>query len=412
MTDYLWDVFISHSTKSAPEGNARKLLLELVDRFPLGACRVQADQIFLHPGDRWEEKIGDRINESHFGIVLLDANALDSKWVRREVRQMLDQPTRKNYRIIAILVDLTRGQVQEAGIAEFTKLVEELQTLSIEAADSTDALRQLEHVLSLNVLAHLDEREMSLVRRLAYFLPSDPKMLEKMCGQLDENATLAPLLPREDLAYRILNSRLSMQVRAMFAGSSDELLSSVDKERRARLADLIEPSWIDFDSARRVIDDSPGLNRVCVLGTANPVPDADSTGICVATGKNFVHRATHWDRGRVRVEKAGDIPYGEPYEVAPLLRRQYRWNTFQTNYLVLEAGRSRSSRLTGVHAVQANWPDVVVVLVIGPDADPDEEAFRDHLGGNYCHTVVEHQQELDAIEAMEDIRTYLSVERQ
>lgn len=405
MTDYLWDVFVSHSTKSAPEGTTAKLLDELIACFPLAACRIRADRTFLVGGTRWEEAIGDAINDSHLGLVLLDENALRSRWVRRETRQMLDQPRDKNYRIIPILVGIDPARVRRARVKEFTRLVDTLQAQMVIADEVGDAVRQLVEVLRLNVLGDIEEGEMTLVKRITHFLPKDQVTLANMYRGLKEQPKPPPLLAKEELSYRILRSKLDKHVTDLIVASKDDFISRLDEDGRERFADLLEPSWIDVEVASKAVEEHPdaqhGRRHVCVLGTS----------IGVDTGVQLVRRATHWDEVHVEVQTCGDVPVGEPAEIEPLLRRQYEWLDYQTNYLVLQEGASPGSRLNGVLAAQNAWPNVMVVLVIGPDTDLTAADFDKHLGENYCHTVVAHQDERAAKTAMNRIRKHLKVER-
>ncbi|WP_086665132.1 toll/interleukin-1 receptor domain-containing protein [Lentzea kentuckyensis] len=406
MTDYLWDVFVSHSTSSAPDGTASRLLDELITRFPLAACRIQADRTFLVEGERWEEGIRDAINDSHLGLVLLDENALRSRWVRRETRQMLDQPREKNYRIIPILIGIRPARVKQEGVKEFTRLMDTLQALIVEADAVDEAVRKLVEVLRLNVLGDIEEGEMSLVKRLTEYLPENQVKLANMYRRLKEQPKPPPLLPREELSFRILRSKLDRNVTDLIIDSKHHFLTKVSDDGREMFTDMLASSWIDFEVANRAVEEHPDApqNRrhVCVLGTS----------IGVATGEQLVRRATHWDEVTVDVQTCGDVPVGDPAEIKPLLLKQYEWPNWTDNYLVLQEGSRRGSRLNGVLAAQDAWPDVMVVLVIGPDTDLTPDDFAKHLGENYCHTVVAQQDEHSAKLAMDRIRKHLGVRRQ
>jgi hypothetical protein len=405
MTDYLWDVFVSHSTSSAPDGTASRLLDELIDRFPLAACRIRADRTFLVGGTRWEEGIRDAINDSHLGLVLLDENALRSGWVCRETRQMLDQPREKNYRIIPILIGVRPAQVKQAGVREFTRLMDTLQALIVEADGVDEAVRKLVEVLRLNVLDDIEEGEMSLVKRITHYLPENHVTLAKMYRKLEKQPAPPPLLPREGLSYHILRSKLDKHVTNLIVDAKDDFISRLGDDGRERFAELLEPSWIDFAVASNAVEGQaggqPSRRHVCVVGTS----------IGVRTGEQLVRRATHWDEVLVEVQTCEDVMVGEPAEIKPLLRKQYKWLDYQTNYLVLQEGSSPGSRLNGVLAAQDAWPNVMVVLVIGPDTDLTTADLDKHLGQNYCHTVVTQQDEHAAKLAMDRIRKHLKVER-
>lgn len=404
MTDYLWDVFVSHSTSSAPDGTAARLLDELIDRFPLAACHIQADRTFLVGGTRWEEAIRDAINDSHLGLVLLDENGLGSDWVRRETRQMLDQPKEKNYRIIPILIGVSPAQVKQKGVKEFTRLMDTLQALIVEADGVDEAVRKLVEVLRLNVLGDIEEGEMSLVKRLTEYLPENQVKLARMYRRLKDQPKPPPLLPREELSFRILRSKLDRNVTDMIIDAKDHFLHGSD-DGREMFADMLASSWIDFETANKAVEEHPDAphsrRHVCVLGTS----------IGVATGEQLVRRATHWDEVTVEVQTCGDVPVGEPAEITPLLLKQYKWLNYTDNYLVLQEGSRRGSRLNGVLAARDAWPNVMVVLVIGPDTDLTPDDLAKHLGENYCHTVVAHQDEHAAKTAMDRIRKHLRVER-
>jgi hypothetical protein len=405
MTDLLWDVFVSHSTSPAPEGVAAQLLDRLLEWDAVPGCRVRADREFLHLGDEWEERIREVVNESNVGIVLLDANALRSRWVKRETRQMIDRGTR--FRIITMLIGLTRAEVEQAGCEEFTELVRRRHNIVVHD-DGQAAIDELGALLRKEVLASLTPEEMSWVQRIAYYLPEDERVLANALRRFDPAVRLPPLLPREELAYRILQSRLRKVVKALFIFLKHDLVKRLRPESRAMLAELIEPSWIESSLAHQIPPHTPA--RVCVLSTANPVPEALRPGVCVDTGVHLVRRATYWDEEHVEVKPCGNVPVGDPSEVALHLGDQYEWDEDMRNYIVLEAGRDNRSRLDGVRAARGLWPDVVVVLVIDPGTDPVREEFARHIGP-YGDVVIEHREELDASAAMDAIRRHLRIEK-
>lgn len=407
MTDYLWDVFVSHSTSSAPDGTASRLLDELIARFPIESCRIQADRNFLHEGTRWEEGIRRAINDSHLGVVLIDENALRSKWVRREVQQMLDQPDDKHYRIIPILVGIDTARVKRARHRVFTQLVNTLQAQMVTADGVHEAVRRLVELLRLDVLGGIDEGEMSLVKRMTEYLPEDQVKLAKMYRKLKDQPKPPPLLPKEELSFRILRSKLDRPVTDLIVDSKHHFLTKVSDDGREMFAKMLSSSWIDLEVANRAVEEHPDAphsrRHVCVL----------STSIGVETGVQLVRRATHWDEVQVEVKTGGDVPVGEFGAERKLsLLDQYEWFDYQDNYLVLKEGISPGSRLNLVLAARDAWPNVMVVLVIGPDTDLTPEDFAKHLGENYCHTVVAQQDERSAQLAMERIRTHLGVGRQ
>ncbi|MGZ3143731.1 toll/interleukin-1 receptor domain-containing protein [Lentzea chajnantorensis] len=405
MTDLRWDVFISHSTSPAPEGVAARLLEELLEWDALPAWRVRADREFLHLGDRWQERIREVVNESNVGVVLLDENALRSKWVRRETRQMIDRG--RDFRVIPVLIGLTRADVEEAGCEEFTELVRDRHNIVVRD-DGQVVLDELGTLLGTEVMAALTPEEMSWVQRIAYYLPEDERMLANALRRFDPVRDLPPLLPRERLAYRILESRLHKVVKALFVFLKHDLVKRLRPESRAMLAELIEPSWIESSLARRIPPHTP--SQVCVLSTGNPVPKAQRPGVCVDTGVHLVRRATCWDEENVEVRPCGDVPVGDPSEIPLHLGDQYQWEEDVKNYIVLEAGRNLRSRLDTARAVRDLWPDVVVVLVVDPGTDPVGEKFDQHLGP-YGTVVIEHREELEANKAMDKIREVLRIEK-
>ncbi len=404
MTDLLWDVFISHSTSPAPKGVAAQLLDRLLEWNALPGWRVRADKEFLHLGDFWEERIREVINECNVGIVLLDDNALTSKWVKRETQQLLNRGPK--CRVIAILIGLTRDDVEKDGSDVFVDLVRRQHNIVVHD-DGQAAIGELAALLGTNVMAGLSPEEMSWVQRVAYYMPRDERMLKNALRRFDPAARLPPLRPQEELAYRILQSRLRKVVKVLFIFLKHDLVKRLRPESRQMLADLIEPSWIELSTARQIAPNRRA--QVCVLSTANPVPTAQRPGVCVDTGVHLVRRATNWDEERVDVQPHGEVPVGDPSEVG-LDLAEHQWDEDMTNYIVLQAGSNRRSRLDGVRAARELWPNVVVVLVIGPNVDPVKENFAQHIGA-YSDAVIEHQDELNATAAMDDIRKHLRIEK-
>ncbi|GGU79732.1 TIR domain-containing protein [Lentzea flava] len=413
----LWDVFISHSTKGFEGGLAHQLLTRLITDLPPRAIRVWADKKKLRQGDAWRKDIADAINKSHVGIILLDKRALGRPWIYKEANLMEGQPKERHYRIITVLIGLTRQDVRDHGNEVFVELVENKQHSVVENQPGVEAfLAELLDLMSSVELGLLRADEMRLVQMVAEHLPEDLDEIIDLTTWFVEEPHPPPLLAREVLAHLLLKAKLEPCVRQMFVDAKDYFLGKQNPAALKRLVRLIAPSWIPLEDAAPIVPPAGASRRVGVLGT---IADASARGaITCETGKALVRRATHWDEHTCDVWEFGQIPTGaeRSQELSTDLDEQLDYwarELDRTKYIVLEAGRDESDRLDGVRHVHNQWPNVVVVLVIGPTVDPEKEQFDSELGTpTYYRTRLPRADEARANQVIREICWHLDIKHQ
>lgn len=371
MNPHFWSVFVSHSTNHDRDGIARKLLERLRPELESLRFHVWVDLAELEYGDKWRKDIADGISASHIGLVLLDERALHRRWVQQEVLVMSSQPSARNYRIIPVLIGLSPQDVEESKIEPFTTLINETQYVLLDENDLDAAVEDLVGVLASRELGLLSEGEMKLVRRIAKMLPTDPAEAVRLAALFDSKHPVPPLLATEVLAHRMLEARLTSPVADVIRHWHAHF-THAHPHFRQTLVNLIKPSWITLDQAGPIVPEQQSGNRVGVLSTA---PGTTPEPISVDAGVDLVRRATHCDEQIGRARPFSPVPMGpEPEQLQEDLRK-VSWGTERpgrTKYLVLEAGKYPSTRLDGVRCAHDLWPNVVVVLVIGPDAESED----------------------------------------
>jgi hypothetical protein len=402
MNPDLWSVFISHSTNRDRDGIARKVLERLRPELESLRFHVWVDVAELDYGDKWRKDIADGISTSHIGLVLLDEQALHRRWVQQEVLMMSLQPSERNYRIIPVLIGLTPEDVGQSGIEPFNTLIDDTQYVLLDEKDLDAAVEDLVSVLASRELGLLPDGEMKLVKRIAKMLPTDPAEAVRLAALFDGKRPIPPLLATEVLAHRMLEAQLESPVAEVIRHWNAHF-THAHPHFRQTLVNLIKPSWITLDEAGPIVPAQESGNRVGVLSTA---PGTTPEPISVDAGVDLVRRATHCDEqiGRARPFSPG-VPMGPEPEQLKYDLSKVSWGPERpgrTKYLVLEAGKHQTTRLDGVRRAHELWPNVVVVLVIGPDAESEDLGTK--LGTScYCRASLPRAGEEKAAAAIEEI---------
>jgi len=91
-------IFISHSHSQIDEPLVRKITTALQK----AGLEVWDDEVGISTGENWAEKVAQALRESEAMVVLLTPNALDSKWVDRDIDYALSEK-RFRQRLITVL---------------------------------------------------------------------------------------------------------------------------------------------------------------------------------------------------------------------------------------------------------------------------------------------------------------------
>jgi WD40 repeat protein len=100
MSETLYDVFLSHSSKDKP------IVRALAERLRADGLRVWFDEWYLKPGDSVPAKLNEGLKYSHVLILCMSANAFGSEWAQLESQTFLYRdPLNKERRFIPLRLD-------------------------------------------------------------------------------------------------------------------------------------------------------------------------------------------------------------------------------------------------------------------------------------------------------------------
>jgi hypothetical protein len=374
VSSYPWSIFISYSSEAAlvPDGPVSRLIELLKQEFDQD-YRVLVDRDYLGIGDNWDRKIREKLHGANIGIILLDATAAASEWVKRETLIMMET----EMAIFTVLIGPTKQKIRkEKEYVSFRSLLEyELIELTTDGKSSvTDSL---DHVVAQirRQLVHFDqtftEAEVKLIKKLAQHIPDAgptvTDLIQRLAGP-GWTGSDNPYGGREFIAWRMLEARLGQKLVRLFGDMLDCFTRFGQNQRR--LTNLIEPSWIPIDDARPIVPSSSERYTVLVgpVGT-------------MGTGEHYVRRATHWDETANNLLRADVMPMAGPDDIVAALTKEKSLLHWQQNsatmrqYVVMRAGDTESATRWAVEAVHEKWPQATVVLEI-PSTD---DTLRDRL---------------------------------
>lgn len=87
MTEYRWDVFISHATEDKDEF-VRPLARELARELARRELRIWFDEHTLKMGDSLRKSIAEGVAASRFGVVVLSPHFFKKEWPQRELQDL------------------------------------------------------------------------------------------------------------------------------------------------------------------------------------------------------------------------------------------------------------------------------------------------------------------------------------
>ena len=129
-------VFISHASKDTALAKRVAAVLKK------SGLEVWDDQKIM-PGENWAERVAEALRESEAMVVLLTPEALQSKWVRRDIEYALSEK-RYSKRLIPVLVPPV---AEESERMEIPWILRRLNLLKLPEGNKEENLEQIAQVL-------------------------------------------------------------------------------------------------------------------------------------------------------------------------------------------------------------------------------------------------------------------------
>jgi len=250
-------IFISHSCRGDPYAEiVRDAVKEKLER---RGHKVLLDKARLEPGDEWRSVLYQWLAECDGGIVLLNAQALQSDWVAREAtmllwRRALGAPVQ----IVPVLLGALGPQ---GGEADWFRELMALQAVSGDGPGTGEAEaealagRAVSRIGDITALPDENAPFGKWLRDVAECLSgASPEYLKAAARRLKvrdddwHDATSLPG-PQKFLAYQLLARRLDIDIVEAIA----ELVRGLSRDRLERLVELIRPTWVDAEAARQLV---------------------------------------------------------------------------------------------------------------------------------------------------------------
>ncbi len=366
-------VFISHSTSEDPQ------TAELRDAIARGLqdrdYRVLLDVDIRLPGRPWQLKLARFLGECDAALVLVNEDALDSSWVRRETNILHWRKTLyPDMVLITVLVnDVTSGLLRKS---DLRYLADDDVERATNRAPAQEARRLVERFPEIRAADDAVSKWLSNIGVQLNHI-QDPSVFGRMAAALglpqEELGQLTPGLGHLFLASQMLDTH---HVERLANAVVEAWMGGLESSRARQLADMVLPVWIDRDEARRIVRETDGsTRRVVVLNVHNP-----------EIGEQYLARAfcvdlTRYFAAGVPGEEDAEGPLIEQCEKAvkyyvgldPHDELDHPEEPTQSGrfFLVLDA---RKCDLAMVHRVVAHLQDKVpwlhVLVVPGRRADP------------------------------------------
>ncbi|NUO45550.1 MAG: toll/interleukin-1 receptor domain-containing protein [Streptomyces sp.] len=301
------NVFVSHSAKRDP------LALRVAQRVLTGLkaearYEVRLDMDALQAGREWCLQLMRWIAECDVAIVLLNASALKSTWVRREVNILMwRRALCPSLRVLPVVVGgVTAGQLEDEGFEDLLPL--QVAKLPYDADDDTYAERLADAVLgefaALPDIQHPTDHMRRWIEDVVKRLNTvhDPKALlatGRALGIEEQDLQQIGALAGggEFLAHHMLSTATAARLREAVY----EIAQSMSMDELRKLITLLTPTWIDAEAARRLLPpDGLASKHLVAL-------NARDTG----TAGQYVDRAMCRQIMYYRYRAAGGIPTGE-----------------------------------------------------------------------------------------------------
>ncbi|MEU1045900.1 toll/interleukin-1 receptor domain-containing protein [Streptomyces sp. NPDC005897] len=308
-------VFVSHSAKGDPIATAVQQSLVRGLRARNYAVRIDTDA--LRPGQDWCPLLFHWLGECDAAVVLLNAKALTSFWVRREVNILMwRRALNPSFRVVPVLVgQVSSKDVQDAGFSDVLP-VECARITSAPSGRSTGEAADEDFDGELDSLAagvlkefadlphnSRDSDDMRRwISRIAAFLrrAGDLQALKgaaRMLGITGEDLrhVESQVGSCEFLAHQLLGT-----ADARLVGALMELGPHLGMDALEQLVIQVRPTWINGESARHLLPPAAPDRRTIALNASYP-----------ETADSYVARAVCLRLDRYYMKAAGGIPLGE-----------------------------------------------------------------------------------------------------
>jgi hypothetical protein len=261
-------VFISHSTSEDPQ------TAELRDAIARGLesrnYDVLLDVEIRLPGRPWQLKLARFLGECDAALVLVNEDALDSSWVRRETNILHWRKTlHPDMVLITVLVnDVTSGLLRKSDLRYLAEDDVERATTGV---PSQEAQRLVEQFPEIRAADDAVSKWLSNIGVQLNHI-QDPSVFGRMASALglpqEELALLTPGLGHLFLASQMLDTH---NIERLANAVAEAWMGGLDRSRARQLADMVLPVWIDRDEARRIVRETDGsTRRVVILNVHSP----------------------------------------------------------------------------------------------------------------------------------------------
>jgi hypothetical protein len=386
----MWNVFVSHSTKSAAGGIAEQLLTRIEAEFKESSYKLFIDRESIKSGDLWKQWIDDATDVAHAAIVLLDAKAKESEWVRYEADVLAHRQRVAGLTIIPVLIETRQSELGKEEQPPGFRTLADSQPISFVNED--DVILKLRERLP-DLPGHMCVDELKLIRQMAECLPKNPQRAKEIIRALAGGGYKHDPLPfnvLELLVHRLREEQMSWQMVRVLKDNRTYFLESGESQR-STLARRLETSWINAEEARKQLLKASAKRCTIVVGPCSDDKDKVDSAV------HYLRQATLW-ASNYAIKDAGPVPEdpeeGHQWEVEQIFDR-FLWNEGEFDpqdkrYLVIRAGGTEATRLRFARTVHDMHEDVVVVLAINANTDPDRELFESQLkGGHYVRLLPE-----------------------
>jgi hypothetical protein len=391
-------VFVSHSAKGDPLATAVQQALAQGLRARHYDVRIDTDA--LRPGQDWCPLLFHWLGECDAAVVLFNAKALESYWVRREVNILMwRRALNPSFRVVPVLVgQVSSKDVQDAGFSDVLPVecaripatasdgmagdsaggawvgeldsladvvLKEFADLPDNSEDSDDMRRWISRIASFLRRAG-DQQALKGAARMLGLAGEDLQHVESQVGSC------------EFLAHQLLGT-----ADARLIGALMELAPHLGMDALEQLVTQVRPTWINAESARHLLPPAAPQRWTIALNASYP-----------ETADSYVARAVCLRLDRYYMKAAGGIPLGE--DAARELTEQcmdavrqllsYRPGTpvsaFKPRsggawqYLTIGVQGVRPALVAHVvRELHAQFPWLLIVLLTG-SVMPDEETLR------------------------------------
>ncbi|MFI9206458.1 toll/interleukin-1 receptor domain-containing protein [Streptomyces sp. NPDC053048] len=306
-------VFISHSANRDP--HARALRDRVAARLNADKYEVLLDAQEMRPGEEWRPRLYEWLRECRAAIVLLNRDALESAWVRREVSILMWRRSfNRSLFVMPVLVgDVTVEDVQEAGMSDLvTVQVARARHIPLAASYSeTDVAEILADFRELPVYDRRDPVSAWTGRIEAQLARVwDARALVEV-GKALRLPERGPAVAGADLSCGLLAAQmLHTHAAAQLRDAVGKVRDFMEPTVFGNLVELVLPVWVDAASARYVLPvGHRALRHTVVLKASHP-----------DTGAYYLGRAFCMDATRYICMYADAGPWGEEDPEAELKR--------------------------------------------------------------------------------------------